>query len=358
MNHRVSPRREIDQGGHGKMFLRHSKILKYGIVGLLVSIGMQDLSFAETAGSRTYAYEKVSQKGKDAIATFKAVYRKRLDTEMAHRDEASRKEIIEVFEKCINLGYDADLKSANKLLVALDKKYPDEPVILWHLAVNYFMVARRLGEDFPAQRPLLEQGILKTARCLEIAPDNPDCHLSYAASRGASAIAHGIFSTISQISEIEKLMLHAHKVTKAKPFPMAPFGISSFNVATGALAEFYRLVPDWWIFKVLAGVRGDKAKAWSYAKTMPVKEIGSTNIVARAALCEGARSEDQKLIDKSMGLIVQGIEMDLMHPFDEPEFNRLGRLYDAIGALKDPSFDDYFELGCYEFGNDDKSKLE
>ena len=48
---------------------------------------------------------------------------------MAHRDEASRKEIIEVFEKCINLGYDADLKSANKLLVELDKKYPDEPVI-------------------------------------------------------------------------------------------------------------------------------------------------------------------------------------------------------------------------------------
>ena len=49
---------------------------------------------------------------------------------------------------------------------------------------------------------------------------------------------------------------------------------------------------------------------------------------------EGARSEDQNFIDKSMGLIVQGIEMDLMHPFDEPEFNRLGRLYDAMGRLK------------------------
>ena len=106
------------------MFYGTQRFSNIGIVGLLVSIGMQDLSFAETAGSRTYAYEKVSQKGKDAIATFKAVYRKRLDTEMAHRDEASRKEIIEVFEKCINLGYDADLKSANKLLVALDKKVP------------------------------------------------------------------------------------------------------------------------------------------------------------------------------------------------------------------------------------------
>ena len=61
--------------------------------------------------------------------------------------------------------------------------------------------------------------------------------------------------------------------------------------------------------------------------------MGSTNIVARAALCEGARMRT-KLIDKSMGLIVQGIEMDLMHPFDEPEFNRLGRYTMRSGRLK------------------------
>ena len=64
-------------------------------------------------------------------------------------------------------------------------------------------------------------GDAKTARCLEIAPDNPDCHLSYAASRGASAIAHGIFSTLADIRDRKT---HAScSVTKAKPFPMAPF---------------------------------------------------------------------------------------------------------------------------------------
>ena len=341
------------------MFSRHLKILKVGIVSLSVFFCFQSVSFAKTAGSRSYAYAKVSQKGKDAIVAFKNLYRERLNSELNHRDETSRNEIIDVFQQCINLGYNADLNSANKLLVALDKKYPDEPVILWHLAVNYFMVARRLGEDFEAQRPLLKQGINKTARCLELAPDNADCHLSYAASRGAHAIANGIFSQLSEISEIEQLMLHAHRVTKNNPFPMAPYGIDSYHVATGALAEFYRLVPDWWIIKVLTGgTRGDKAKAWSYAKEMPVHEIGSTNIVARAALCEGARAENSALIDRAIGLIARGVRMDLMHPFDEPEFNRLARLYDAIGGLEDPSFDDYFELGCYEFGNDDKSQVE
>ena len=112
------------------MFLRHSQILKVGIAAVLSIFSVTQLAYAETAGTRTYAYERVSQKGKNAITKFKADYRTRLDTEMAHRDEASRKEIIEVFEECINLGYGSDLQSANKLLVALDKKYPDEPVIL------------------------------------------------------------------------------------------------------------------------------------------------------------------------------------------------------------------------------------
>ena len=69
---------------------------------LLVSIGVQDLSFAETAGISNFMRMKKCLRRKDAIATFKAVYRKRLDTEMAHQDEVSRKEIVEVFEKCIN----------------------------------------------------------------------------------------------------------------------------------------------------------------------------------------------------------------------------------------------------------------
>ena len=46
---------------------------------------------------------------------------------------------------------------------------------------------------------------------------------------------------------------------------MAANGVDSLHVAIGGLAEYYRLAPDWWIFKLISGVRGDKEKSWKYA---------------------------------------------------------------------------------------------
>ena len=142
---------------------------------------------------------------------------------------------------------------------------------------------------------------------------------------------------------------------------MQEFAWSVYDVideAVGALAEFYRLVPDSWLFGVVAGVRGDKGKAWFYANQMPVNELGSANIVGRSALCRGADSENQKLIDKGISIVAKGVNYELVHPFDESEYRRLARLYNAIGELDEPEPDDYFELGCHEFGNDDDEALK
>ena len=66
-------------------------------------------------------------------------------------------------------------------------------------------------------------------------------------------------------------------------------------MSPGAIAEFYRLVPDWWIFKVMAGVRGDKEKS-NYAAD-PVQNLGVANIVVRSALCWGGASEDMEIVE-------------------------------------------------------------
>ena len=108
----------------------------------------------------------------------------------------------------------------------------------------------------------------------------------------------------------------------------------------------------------MAGVRGDKEKAWFYANQMPVNELGSANIVGRSALCRGADSEDQKLVDKGIAIVAKGVEYELVHPFDESEYRRLARLHNAIGELEAPEPDDYYELGCHEFGNDDDEALK
>ena len=139
---------------------------------------------------------------------------------------------------------------------------------------------------------------------------------------------------------------------------MAPWGVDSLHVAIGALSEFYRLAPDWWLFKLISGVRGDKEKSWSYAKQLEVSDLASANIVARSALCHGADSENQALIDKGIAFVAKGIQFELLHPFDESEYRRLARLYNGISELENPEPNDYYELGCHEFGNDDKDALE
>ena len=118
------------------------------------------------------------------------------------------------------------------------------------------------------------------------------------------------------------------------------------------------VILDWWIFGVIAGVRGDKEKSWHYAKQLKVSELATTNMVARSALCFGADSEKQSLIDRGVALVEKGMRFELIHPFDESEYRRLARLHKGIQELQDPEPDDYFELGCHEFGNDDRDSLK
>ena len=308
-----------------------------------------------------YSFESISPSGKAAIEKFRSDYRQYLNNELSHYDAKRRNEITHIFEKCLDHSYRDDLQTSNMLLKRLYKKYPKDPVVLWHLAINYFVMARRLPEDeMPKQIELLRHGFQKSKECIALAPNNADCWISYAASHGALALAEGIFETISEISDVKEELLKAYSMLKQvkNRCPMAPHGLDSLDVAVSALSEFNRLAPDWWLFKLISGVRGDKEASWNYAKELKVHDLASANIVARSALCHGANSDNQELINKGIALVVKGLGFELLHPFDESEYRRLARLYNAIGKLEDPDPDDYFELGCHEFGNDNKEALQ
>ena len=335
--------------------------------GLLLSLSLS-LALTPSAQAtqlvpeeKAFAFDKISPQGKAAIETFRQSYREFLTRELSSHDAATQADITQVFEQCLDNSYADDLMASNRLLIQLNEKYPKEPVILWHLAVNYFIVARRLPEDqLDEQIKLLRKGFNKSKECLSITQKNPDCWLTYAASHGALALAEGIFDTISEISDVQDEMHKAYDIlTKEKDrCPMAPWGVDSKHVALGALAEYYRLAPDWWLFKLLSGVRGDKEKSWHYAAKMKVNDVSTANIAARSAMCLGANTDDQKLIDQGIALMAKGMTFELLHPFDEAEYRRLARLYNAVAKLNNPDPDDYYDLACVEFGNDDKSALK
>jgi hypothetical protein len=328
---------------------------------IILSVGAPAYATQLVQEKKSFDFSKVSPKGKAAIEQFRQDYREFLTRELSNYEPAIQTDITKVFEQCLDNSYADNLLGSNKLLKELDKKYPNEPVILWHLSVNYFIVARRLPEDqLDKQIDLLKMGFAKSKQCLNVTQTNPDCWLTFAASHGALAIAEGIFDTLSEISDVQDEMHKAHEMLlkESDRCPMAPWKVDSKHVALGALAEYYRLAPDWWLFKLLSGVRGDKEKSWKYAQQMKVFDVSSANIAARSAMCLGADSDDQALIDRGIALMVKGMGFELLHPFDEAEYRRLARLYNAVAKLKNPEPEDYYDLACVEFGNDDKSALK
>ena len=56
--------------------------------------------------------------------------------------------------------------------------------------------------------------------------------------------------------------------------------------------------------------------------------------------------------------MAKGMTFELLHPFDEAEYRRLARLYNAVAKLNNPEPEDYYDLACVEFGNDDKEALK
>jgi hypothetical protein len=348
---------------HGPQFATPFINLKYIFVSVVIILTLGTLGHATplVQEKRVFAFDKISPTGKVAIEKFRQDYREFLTRELSTYTPAVQADITKVFGECLDNSYADNLLGSNKLLKDLNKKYPNEPVILWHLAVNYFIVARRLPEDqLDKQIELLKMGFEKSKQCLSVTKTNPDCWLTYAASHGALAIAEGIFDTISEISDVQDEMHKAYNMLKKESdrCPMAPWKVDSKQVALGALAEYYRLAPDWWLFKLLSGVRGDKEKSWHYAKQMKVFDVSSANIAARSAMCLGADSDNQPLIDRGIALMVKGMSFELLHPFDEAEYRRLARLYNAVAKLNNPEPEDYYDLACIEFGNDDKNALK
>ena len=326
-------------------------------LGLCLVFGSAHAQAVPIPAERDFVFEVLSKTNKDAIAKYRDLYQARNKREVAHLPEAEQATILGALSAAADLGYQSKLKEANALLAKTADQFPKEAMLRWHVAATYFLIGRGY-KDEETQAVMYKQGIEHAKVCLEVSPDTPDCWLAYAALLGSLSLAEGIIDTISAMEEVNSSLHKAYELSSQDPYPLGPYGIDSKHVATGGITEFYRLVPDWWIFGVLAGVRGDKEKAWEYAKTMAVHDLGSANIVIRAALCYGAESEDMSIISHGLKLIDKTLKFEITHPLDESEYRRFATLYNKMSQIESPDFGDYYDLGCLEFGNADKSKLD
>jgi|GEM_PF-6496346 len=150
------------------------------------------------------------------------------------------------------------------LLSKLLEKFPESTYLMWRLSRNYWVYAENLDiNDKESRLKYFNKGLEVAKRGIKSNKDCAECHLFKAANLGRIGTTKGLVSSVSVAKDLSKALEMA--ISLNPQHQDAPYNTSLGN-AYYASATFYRIVPDLFIVKWIAGVRGDKDKALKHIK--------------------------------------------------------------------------------------------
>ena len=246
------------------------------------------------------------------------------------------------------------VEEAHRRTLEIQKRYPNQALLMWHVAMSFYHQNAVADESNISLRiKLLRQGRPFAEACLKKAPEDANCWISKLGIIGREAALNGVFASLFAVDEIFQVMSKAHRFSRAAPYPNGPFS-TNHQIATFALVEFYRALPDLWVVEWITGHRGDKKKSYRLAKTLKQNTIVNAVGLGKAAMCLGGLEEKPELVKEGLQALEVGNRLPVVHP---SEFNQLKRLKLALNAAKNTQprdFDRFEEIGCSDYGNDDE----
>ena len=151
--------------------------------------------------------------------------------------------------------------------------------------------------------------------------------------------------------------MNAYRFSKGAPFPTG-LRSTDHDSATYALAEFYRAIPDSFIVKMITGHRGDKQKAYNYAKQLMKGTILRSVAVGKASLCLGGEQEDALLVKEGKASLAAGALLKPLSRSEQSEYRRLMAAHSDIRKVNGNDFDAIADVGCSDYGNDDEEAMK
>lgn len=220
----------------------------------------------------------------------------------------------------------------------------------------YIQIVRfmfELGETIERTDPTMDKKTWYTEmidvaeKGLEIDPNNIHLLYGYGIGKARLGTTRGVLSSLFMAKEIEEVWLRVaqsdYRYSSLGGQEMLPCD------AELTLGIFYRLVPDWWIVKVLAGTRGDLDKSHERLlaadacypdRVGVVKELGVTE------LCIGTkRKGDEAMLAAGRATLERMLALPAETPSDVID-QRHARM-----LLEDP------ELAC-EYSRDGQQELD
>ncbi len=240
--------------------------------------------------------------------------------------------------------YDEGLKLARQRLAA----DPNDARLYMHVVRFMF----EIGETFDRNDPTVDKKAYYT-EMIQVAeagrarfPDDMHLLFGYGIGKARLGTTRGVLSSLFMAKEIEQAWLRVvasgYRSSSLGGEEMIPCDTQL------TLGIFYRMVPDWWIVKLLSGTRGDLDKSLAFLKdadachpkrTGVVKELGVTQ------LCIGSQRSDAAMIEAGRATLRRVLALPIDSPTDTIDHRH------AVMLIDDPS------LAC-EYSRDGQQDLD
>ena len=235
-----------------------------------------------------------------------------------------------------------DYEQSNAVLRVHLGGHPEDPEALWRLARNLYDIGEQYAQEGRHEdRLALYKEVIGVAKQIQkVDPSHGQGPFWHGVALGRISTTKGILSQAASASRIEKLWL---KALKSNTTYVAADGSSSFPAAVYyALGQYYRLLPDSFVVKLVTGVRGDIDKSIEYHRQALAFNDGwlqAHKELGVSLLCKAGRDQDALARADGAAHLTLASTMPVRDPTDAIDVTHipiiLDRWNDACGYSRD-----------------------
>ena len=239
------------------------------------------------------------------------------------------------------------------------KETPEDKDLYWH----YIRFGYEKGETVSRTDPNMDkvafyQDLVDHAdKGLELDATNPHLYFAHGVALGRLGTTRGILSSLFTAKTIEQDWLKAIqsdiRYSSIGREEVLPCDLHQ------ALGQFYRLVPDWWIVRLLAGTRGDLDKSLHHLqiadrcaadRIQVVKELGVTQ------LCIAQKKRDDDMTEKGKATLTRMLQLTPEVATDHIDMRHARKLLNQPDLACEYSRDGQQEFDQEKFENQQEKK--
>jgi hypothetical protein len=211
---------------------------------------------------------------------------------------------------------------------------PSDPELYWLAARCQFEIAEGYGRNDPSvdKLAMYDEMLALCDRGLELSPGHPHLHFARSVAVGRIGTTRGVLASLFLAKDVEGSALAA-----AAPgyTYRSLYGRESLPAdAHLVLGIFYRLVPESWVVKVLAGTRGDLALSIEHlekAHALEPKRVSIAKELGVSRLCYAQRRNDPAMAAQGVAALTVALSIPAEQPTDYIDHRHVRQL------LADPS---------------------